>query len=110
MSRWTLKPGAKPSLNLYNSSKEPPSREPPTPRNSAEKPPAKKRIKYEDKNNNNVDNFLPVTEETNVDILSSPLTKTVETQTDFSYVHSPFYIPNETDIHLNYDHPYSSHV
>ena len=37
MSRWTLKPGAKPSLNLYNSSKEPPSRKPPTPRNSAEK-------------------------------------------------------------------------
>ena len=104
MNQWRLIKGVVPSQYLYSvhSTARKPRKEPKSRSNFH----FKKKLNFSSTNTNSVsDDLLNVSSCSN--IVEEPKFKSIEVQTDFSYVHAPIYFPSEAEVIVNQDHSYS---
>ena len=103
MNQWRLVKGAVPSQFLYSvhSTARKPRKEPKS-RSSFS---LKKKLSFSSPTNSCVPGVLNASSYSN--IVEEPKFKSIEVQTDFSYVHTPIYFPSEAEIIVNQDHSYS---
>ena len=104
MNQWWLIKGVVPSQCLYSvhSTTRKPRKEP-KPRSSFH---LKNKLNFSSTNTNSVsDDWLNASSCSN--IVEEPKFKSIEVQTDFSYVHALIYFPSEAEVIVNQDHSYS---
>ena len=104
INMWRLRPDVDPSLNLYvgsSSSKSSSKRRGPRPRFTPQKS-CRKKLNLNDADDDiNMSGIKEL-----FDDADNTSTCSIETQTDFSFVHTPYYFPSEEEILLCRDHSY----